>query len=149
MSYMPKNIQEVDAIENWWAYKAQRNFLAYRMYMRHGIFKPSWFTTELCRVFQQFYQDYKNRLRPVYIINTPPQHGKSFGVMDLISWILGDDPSIMSIYASYAERLGKRCNKALQRTFEHEKYRKIFPNLNVTNPKNKGEYNSGSVDESL
>ena len=98
--------------------------------------------TEVSRILQQFYIDYKNKERPIYILNTPPQHGKSFSVTDLISWFLGIDPSIKTIYASYAERLGKRANKAIQRTFEDEKYRKIFPNLNVTNPENKGDCNS-------
>ncbi len=138
--------EDIDAMENWWINKSRNNFLAYRMFMRHGIFKNSWFTTDVCRVLQQFYADYKAKKRPVYILNTPPQHGKSFGVMDLISFIIGDKPNTKVIYASYAERLGKRCNKALQRTFEHEKYRKIFPELNVTNPQNKGEYNSELIE---
>ena len=139
---MTYSIEDIELMEDWWIQKSRVNFLAYRMFMRNGLFKESWFSTDMCRVLQQFYSDYKKKKRPVYILNTPPQHGKSFGIMDLLSWIIGNDPTTMNIYASYAERLGKRCNKALQRTFEHPKYRKIFPNLNVTNPKNKGDLNS-------
>lgn len=114
--------------------------------MRHGLFINSWFMTEISRVLQQFYLDYKNKKRPVYILNTPPQHGKSFSVSDLISWITGLDPITKFIYASYAERLGKRANKFLQRTYETEKYKKIFPNLNITNPNNRGIVNSELIE---
>jgi len=114
--------------------------------MRYSQLKNSWFTTDVCRVLQNFYADYKAKKRPVYILNTPPQHGKSFGIMDLITWILGDDPSIKAIYASYAERLGKRCNKAIQRTFITDKYKSIFPDMNVTNPNNRGELNSELIE---
>ena len=133
---------DIDLLEKFWIEKSRKNFLAYRMYIRHGLFRNSWFMTEICRVLQNFYIDYKNKKRPVYIINTPPQHGKSFSVIDFITWIIGLLPETKIIYSSYAERLGKRANKGIQRTFDHEKYKKIFPDLNVVNPGNKGEYNS-------
>ena len=139
-------IADIDAIENWWIQKSRKNFLAYRMYMREGIFKNSWFMTEVSRILQQFYTDYKNKKRPIYILNTPPQHGKSFAMTDLISWLIGLDPSSKVIYSAYAERLGKRANKAIQRTFESEKYGKLFPNLNIKDPENKGISNSELIE---
>ena len=127
--YIPKTIEEVELQEQFWIQKSRKNFLAYRQYIRHGLFIKSWFTVELCRILQKFYVEYKNGLRPIYIINTPPQHGKSFALMDFISWVIGIDPTLRIIFGSYADRLGKRCNTALQRTFAVEKYSKIFPNL--------------------
>jgi len=124
--------KDIDAIENWWIEKSRVNFLAYRKYLRPEMFLDSWFQIELSRILQQFYIDYKNGKRPVYIINTPPQHGKSVAVGDLISWLIGREPKARLIFASYAERLGKRANANLQRTFLNPKYGKIFPTLNVS-----------------
>lgn len=138
--------RDVENLDKWWVEKSRKNFLAYRMYLRHGMLKDGWFVHRISEIFQQFYADYKNKKRPVYIINTPPQHGKSMGMVDLVSWILGDDPNTKVIYASYAERLGKRCNKSLQRTFDTEKYGKIFPDINVVGHGNKGERNSELIE---
>jgi predicted phage terminase large subunit-like protein len=124
--------KDFDLLEQWWIEKSRKNFLAYRMFIRSDNFKTSWFMTELSNVLQSFYSDFKNKKRPIYIINTPPQHGKSIGVTDLISWMSGLNPTLRIIYAAYAERLGKRCNSTLQKTFDTEKYSKIFPDMDIS-----------------
>jgi len=123
---------DIDAIEDWWIQKARKNFLAYRMFIRCGDFTHNWFVDELCRLLQQFYQDLKNGLRPVLLIQTPPQHGKSIAVADFVSWVSGLMPKLKTIYATYSDILGVRCNTYLQRTYDSEKYQGIFPGFTIS-----------------
>lgn len=128
-------ISDVEILEDWWIQKSRVNFLAYRQYMRYGDFEYNWFIVKLCKVLQQFYVDLKAGLRPILIINTPPQHGKSWTIADFISWVTGLDPKIRTIYATFSDQLGKRCNLAQQRFMDSEKYKKIFPDVRISDTK--------------
>jgi predicted phage terminase large subunit-like protein len=97
------------------------------MYIRAGQFKHNWFIHSLTEALQKFYVDYKAGKRPILIISCPPQHGKTWAIEDLISWMAGQDPDCRMVYASFSDYLGKRCNSANQRVFDSEKYKKIFP----------------------
>jgi hypothetical protein len=55
--------------------------------------------------------------RPKLAISTPPQHGKSTAAEDFAGWIAGKQPDWKTIYASYSDDLGVRCNLNLQRLF--------------------------------
>lgn len=118
---------EMDVIEYFWVEKSKKNFMAFRLYMRAGDFIYNWFIEDLTRQLQQFWIDYKAGLRPVLIINTPPQHGKSWAVADFCAWIIGLEPTIRIIYGSFSDNLGIRCNTMLQRFFFNPKFEKIFP----------------------
>jgi predicted phage terminase large subunit-like protein len=126
---MNLTVKDIDNIEKWWTEKSRVNFLAYRKYIRHKSLKDGWFVHELSRILQNFYIDYKQKKRPVYIINTPPQHGKSWSIIDFVTWILGREPHTKLIFSAFTDRLGIRCNTALQRTISNPKYSKIFPTL--------------------
>jgi len=117
----------IDALNNWWKIKSRKNFFAYRLYARHGLFDHNWFVEDMCMRLQQFFVDLIAGKRPVLCIQSPPQHGKSWSVSDLISWMVGQINTLRVIYASYSETLGKRCNLAQQRMLESEKYKSIFP----------------------
>ncbi len=130
---MKNTMGDAIALENWWIDKSRKNFFAYRCFLREGNFKHNWFINDLCQKFQQFYVDYLNGKRPVLIINTPPQHGKSWCVADFVTWLCGLDPSLRVIYASFSERLGIRCNLSNQRTFDTQKYKNIFPEFLFSN----------------
>ncbi len=127
MSELNLNFDDVDIYQDWWVQKSRVNFHAYRQYIRHGNFVDGWFIRDLSRRLQQFYVDLVAGLKPVLILSTPPQHGKSWAVSDLISFIIGKNPALKTIYASYSERLGIRCNSFIQKTMESQKYRDIFP----------------------
>jgi predicted phage terminase large subunit-like protein len=122
---------DIDMLENWWIEKSRVNFLAYRKYIRAEQYIDGWFMTDLAQQFQQFYIDLKNGLRPILIVQTPPQHGKSWTVMDFVSWLVGVWPELKLIFASYSDILGVRCNLYLQRCLGNPKYRKIFPNVST------------------
>lgn len=119
--------EDIDSIERWWIEKSRVNFFAYRKFMNYGTFLHNWFVEDLCRSLQNFYKDLRDGKRPTLLIQSPPQHGKSVAIMDFIPWISGLIPSLRTIYASYSENLGIRCNTYVQRQVDSEKYCKIFP----------------------
>ncbi len=123
--------EDIDTIEDWWVKKSRVNFLAYRQFMHSRNFKKNWFIADLCKQLQDFYIDLKAGKRPILLLQTPPQHGKSFSISDFIAWIMGKIESLRVIYASYSDTLGIRCNTFLQRSFDSGKYKKIFPDFNI------------------
>lgn len=135
---MKLSTSDVDVIEDWWVKKSRVNFLAYRQFMRYGNFDYNWFIADLCKQLQQFYLDFKAGKRPVLMIQSPPQHGKSWSITDFISWITGKLPWLKTIYASYSDTLGKRCNLAQQRSFSSDKFKKIFPDIRLAEKRGEG-----------
>jgi len=127
--------QDIDLLEEWWIQKSRVNFFAYRQFMRPDNFYANWFMADLCKNLQQFYVDYKKGLRPILLIQTPPQHGKSWTAMDFIAWMNGKIPQLRSIYASYSDTLGVRCNLSQQRQMTNPKYQKIFPDTMLSDKK--------------
>jgi len=123
--------EDIEILEAWWIKKSRVNFLAFRKYIRVDDFETNWFIEDLCRHLHKFYQDLRDGKRPVLIIQSPPQHGKSWAVTDFISWILGKLSYLRVIYASYSDTLGKRCNLAQQRVMSTPKYKAIFPETNL------------------
>lgn len=124
---MNLTVEDIDLLEQWWIEKSRKNFLAYRQFIRGDSFTSGWFMNDLCKNLQQFYLDLISDKRPILIIQTPPQHGKSWTIADFISWLSGKLPSLRTIYATYSDTLGVRCNKNQQRVMDSEKYKKIFP----------------------
>lgn len=129
---MELTVEDIDLMEQWWIEKSRVNFLAYRQYMRNEKYFNSWFMIDLAKQFQQFYLDLRAGERPILLVQTPPQHGKSWTVADLIAWISGRWPELKSIYATYSDTLGVRCNLSQQRQMDSEKYKKIFPGTKLS-----------------
>ena len=129
---MNYTIEDIELIEDWWIKKSRVNFFAYRQYMRYGNFEHNWFIADLCKQLQQFYVDLRAGKRPILMIQSPPQHGKTWSVTDFISWMSGLNPEIRSIYATFSDKLGTRCNLAQQRMIDSEKYSKIFPDIKLS-----------------
>jgi hypothetical protein len=114
----------------YFALEAKDNFWVYRQYINPSL-KLSWFQKEIAYALMQFYEDYKAGRRPKLIIEAPPQHGKSVQVIEFISWLAGHDPDAKTIYASFSERLGIRANLRLQRIYDSEKYKQVFPETQI------------------
>ena len=123
--------QDIDALERWWVEKSRVNFLAYRQYINAGNFKCNWFVEDLCKNLQNFFCEMVKGKRPDYIFSTPPQHGKSIAISDFLAWAIGRysriSTGLRSIYASFSDHLGVRCNLQLQRQFFSKKFKNIFP----------------------
>ena len=91
----------------------------------------NWFVIELAEELQKFVEDLEAGLKPMLIIEAPPQHGKSEAIIDIISWVAGRNPNLRTIFASFSERLGVRANLKLQRIYSKKVYKDIFPNTKI------------------
>lgn len=80
---------------------------------------------------QQFYEDLAAGKRPKLAMLAPPQHGKSRTAEDFIAWVVGRNPDLKAIYASFSDELGVRTNSTLQRTIMSSRYQQIFPNTQI------------------
>ncbi|WP_419618386.1 phage terminase large subunit [Thiolapillus sp.] len=112
-----------------YATDAQR-FYAYRRLI-HSDFVHGWFPWDLSQHLENFYREAMAGSRPVLIIMSPPQHGKSTAITDFASWIAGINPSIRTIYATYSDRLGVRANVGIQRIFGEANFRMCFPTFEL------------------
>ena len=117
---------EIDGVEAAVASLAARDFTAFRYYM-HPALKQVRFQLEIISELYKWRKGQQAGTRPTLIINTPPQHGKSTLMVDWCAWLLGNDPTLRIIYASFSERLAVRANLALQRIMLSPKYAKVFP----------------------
>ncbi|MCK4787446.1 MAG: hypothetical protein KAV87_27050, partial [Desulfobacteraceae bacterium] len=107
--------KDIDLLEQWWVEKSRVNFLAFRRFMRNDKLKYNWFIEDLCAELMRFYVRLINGERPILVISTPPQHGKSWEIVDFITWVAGLRPDFRVIYGSYSERLGTRANLTVKR----------------------------------
>ena len=107
------------AIDNFWHYRCVIN--------PRLTLKGMWFPRTLATKLRTFWEDFKAGRRPVMLLMTPPQHGKSLSVIDFIAWAIGHDPELRVIYSSFSDRLGVRANLRLQRALDSKTYRFLFP----------------------
>ena len=127
-------VSDLELLELKAIHEARRSFWAYRRYINPKM-KIGWWQYEIAAILQQFYEELAAGKRPKYIIQAPPQHGKSQQIVDFVSWVAGKSPALKTIYASYSERLGVRANMRLQRLYDSEKYSRVFPatHINASN----------------
>lgn len=125
-------LSQLQAIYNYKVIRARNDFLTYRKLINPNL-KINWFGVELANNLQQFVFDLESGLKPMLIIEAPPQHGKSEAISDVISWIAGRNPDLKTIYASFSERLGVRANLKLQRLYTKKVYQDVFPETSINN----------------
>lgn len=111
--------------------EARESFWAFRRYMDPKL-KIGWWQREVANVLQNFFDELMAGLRPMYVIEAPPQHGKSIQILDFIAWLSGKHPEYRTIYTSFSERLGIRANLRMQRIMDSPKYRKVFPGTQLS-----------------
>lgn len=126
----PTSIDDINLLEAYYQHKARESFWAFRQYMRPKL-KKGWFHRELARELDAFGRRLLAGEAPILLIQAPPQHGKSWAVVDFIAWLAGLDPDRQVIYSSFSERLGIRANLMLQRFFDHPKYQATFPETRI------------------
>lgn len=110
--------------------EARSSFLAFRKLINPKA-KWGWWQQEVAEQLQQFMDDMLSGKRPKLVIQAPPQHGKSVQIIDFIAWLAGKNPDWRTIYTSFSERLGIRANLRLQRLYDSEIYREIFPETRI------------------
>jgi predicted phage terminase large subunit-like protein len=125
------NLADLEIIEQIMVIDAREDFWAFRQYMNPTM-KKGWWQREVAGILMRFYQELIDGLRPKYVLEAPPQHGKSFQVIDLLAWIFGKHPELRGFYTSFSDRLGVRANLRLQRIMDSKKYRKVFPDTKLS-----------------
>jgi hypothetical protein len=116
---------------------ARGSFETFRRTIRPGmIWNP--FVYRITRELQRFYEGYKAGKRPKLAIATPPQHGKSIAAEDFAAWVAGKEPDWKTIYASFSEDLGVRCNLNLQRLFTSQRFQEVYPSFRVGQTHSRG-----------
>lgn len=115
---------------------ARVDFLTFRLLINPKL-KVGWFVRDSAAQLQQFADDFIAGKRPVLIMQAPPQHGKSTITIDFIAWMAGKYPDLQSIFASFSDRLGTRANLRLQRIYDGELFKRIFPAITLPDAKDK------------
>jgi predicted phage terminase large subunit-like protein len=110
---------------------ARENFAQYRLVMNPRMMLRYWFPRRLAHELRLFYEDWQAGKRPVLMIATPPQHGKSLSVLDFAAWVAGKNPHTRIIYSSFSDRLSIRANLRMQRALDNANYRVIFPDTRI------------------
>lgn len=113
--------------------RARSDFRVYRRLISPKML-DGWFRQEFEGELQRWWSDYQTGKRPVLIIATPPQHGKSVTVADFVTWVAGQNPDLRVIFGSFSERLGVRSNLRLQRVYDSSIYQQIFPGTKISAP---------------
>lgn len=98
-------------------------------------YRINWHHEYLCNKLDQFRSGEITRL----IVEMPPQHGKSELVSRrLPAVLLGDNPKLKIVGASYSADLSQQFNRDVQRIIDSEEYSSIYPDtyLNRSNVRN-------------
>lgn len=86
-------------------------------------FLESWYHELLCKVLMAVYRGEIPRL----IINIPPSYGKTeFAVKLFISWVLGKNSNLKSIYVSYSDKLASKTPSNTKQIIKSKAYQKVF-----------------------
>lgn len=124
------NRRKLELIREYKIRQARSDFLAFRKLVNPKD-KWGWWQAEIAQELQRFYDDMVAGKRPKLVIQAPPQHGKSVQIVDFIAWLAGKNPDCRTIYTSFSERLGVRANLKLQRLYDSELYKDIFPDTRI------------------
>ena len=92
----------------------------------------SGFAETLCVELEQFYLDVKAGLRPILIVEAPPQHGKSEIVSRMLPpWLFGQDTDLAIGGLSYGKDLASDMNRDIQRIMLSPEYAVLFPDSSL------------------
>jgi predicted phage terminase large subunit-like protein len=123
--------EDLDLIEEYYAMESRKSLWAFRQYIDPTMVK-GWWVAEMSKQFQLFYDKLAAGKRPKMLIEAPPQHGKSRGLQDAITWMSGKNPDLKTIYGSFSDELGVMTNAFIQRIFDTDKYRRVFPDTRIS-----------------
>lgn len=130
--------EELDLVMEYYALQARESFWAYRRFMDPTM-TIGWWPHYLSLELQKFYEEMKRGNRPLWVLTSPPQHGKSRALTDFSSWLAGKEPDWKTIYASYSKDLGDKANAAVQRTMDLDQYQLTFPKTRLASRNARGD----------
>ena len=124
-----REVQELEELELW---DQRRNSLFHFMQYLKPELIPNWHHQVLSNRLSSFKTEKKQNL----IIMLPPQVGKSELVSRFLpAFILGHQPWLKIVLASYSADLATSFNRDCQKILESRGYRELFPNVRL-NEKN-------------
>ncbi|MDD3310965.1 phage terminase large subunit [Pseudodesulfovibrio sp.] len=116
------------------AEQARRNMAAFVSFTKEDYVHNS-FSLPVCVALDVFLEDVFAGLRPVLVLQAPPQHGKS----ELVSrrfppYAFGRYPNLRFAAASYGADLARDMNRDVQRIMMEDSYKAVFPD-SALNPR--------------
>jgi predicted phage terminase large subunit-like protein len=105
------------------------------------VYRHNWHVEAIAWHLQQCAEGKINRL----VINLPPRHLKSIcASVAFPAWLLGHDPTMRIICASYSENLAGKQALDCRAVIESDWYRRAFPDTRISREKN-AELNSVTI----
>jgi predicted phage terminase large subunit-like protein len=117
---------DIDLLQAYYAAESRQSFWAFRQFVDPTLIK-GWWAYYLSVELQKFYEAMKRGERPLWVLEAPPQHGKSRAMTDFAAWLAGKEPDWRTIYASFSSDLGDKANSAMQRMMDSDNYKLTFP----------------------
>ena len=112
--------------------EARRSLLSFIRYINPDYI-VSEFARTVCAELEQFIADCLAGLRPVLVLEAPPQHGKSDMVSRYLpAFIFGHYPDLRLAGLSYAKDLASDMNRDVQSIMASAEYARIFPNATLS-----------------
>lgn len=107
--------------------QARKSLLAFICYINPDYIVSD-FSIQVCASLEQFIIDCMAGLRPVLILQAPPQHGKSDMVSRYLpAFVFGQYPDLRMAGLSYAKDLASDMNRDVQRIMTSPEYSLLFP----------------------
>lgn len=111
--------------------KARRSLLDFIVYL-DPEYVVSRFAQEVCQALEKFLEDQRAGLRPILILQAPPQHGKSQIVSRYLpAWLFGQNPDLSIGGLSYSKDLASDMNRDVQRIMLSPEYARLFPEASL------------------
>lgn len=109
-------------------YRARRGVLGFTCYTKHD-YAISWHHRVICRALNAFARGEITRL----MISMPPRSGKSeLASRRLPAYLLGINPDLEIMAASYGATLAERMNRDVQRIMTSPEYERVFPGTRLS-----------------
>lgn len=107
--------------------EARGNLAGYMSFTNHQ-YKRGFFSDTVCASLDQFILDVMDGIRPILILQAPPQSGKSEIVSrKLPAFLLGKYPHLRLGAASYGDLLANAMAQDVRRTLASEEHSRLFP----------------------
>lgn len=121
-------LSKADAAQELLRRRAARRTLAQYIGYTNRKFKASYFSDAVCSALDKFIADVQAGLRPVLVLQAPPQHGKSEIVSrKLPAFLLGSFPDWRVGAASYSDELANAMAQDVRRNLASDEHRRLFP----------------------
>lgn len=106
---------------------ARRHLLDFILYIDPEYIVSN-FASDVCAALEQFLLDQVAGLRPILVLQAPPQHGKSQIVSRYLpAWLFGQNPDLSIGGLSYSKDLASDMNRDVQRIMLSVEYARLFP----------------------